>query len=716
MHDPNELKAALERLLAGTATDADRNALHTALTRGVLVTGEHAVAIGGNVSDVIITTGDQNIVFSLKGADAAAVRAALSSITPTRLHQVPTPPADFTGRETEQQELLAAIEQGGVTISGLRGLGGIGKTALALKLVELLKPRYPDAQFYLDLKGASPQPLTAAEALAHVIRAYHPAAKLPDNETELRGLYLSVLDGQRALLLMDNAANAEQVEPLIPPAGCVLLVTSRRHFTLPGLVAKNLDTLSTAEARTLLLAIAPRIGAWVDEIAALCGHLPLALRLAAGALANYLNLKPADYVRRLQDQQQRLQLIEASLSLSYELLNEELRERWRCLAVFPDSFADDAAAAVWEVEVEQAQQTLGELIAASMVEWNETTGRYRLHDLARLLAAAKLSAQERAAGKQRHARHYYEVLADANELYLEGGEALARGLALFDLEWANIQRGHAWVAAQDVEIDEDVTRLGMAYPLVSAYVLELRQHSRERIRWLEIALAATQRLKDRTGEGAALGNLGIAYYSLGETQDAIQFYEQALLIYRDIGDRRAEGYALGNLGVAYGDLGETQRAIQFYEQQLTIVRELGDRRGEGGVLGNLGIANYSLGETQRAIQFYEQALLIARELGDRRGEGSALGNLGSAYKNLGETQRAIEFYEQQVTIVREIGDHRGEGNALWNVSLALNQLGKRTEAIQHAEQSLIIREQIEDPNAAKVRAQLAEWREERNHD
>ncbi len=118
----------------------------------------------------------------------------------------------------------------------------------------------------------------------------------------------------------------------------------------------------------------------------------MALRLAASALVRYRNLTPADYVRRLQYRQQRLQLIDASLSLSYELLSEDLRERWRWLAVFPDTYAVYAAAAVWEVEVDQAQDTLGELIAASLVEWNETSDRYRLHDLARLFADEKLNA------------------------------------------------------------------------------------------------------------------------------------------------------------------------------------------------------------------------------------------------------------------------------------------------------------------------------------
>ena len=162
---------------------------------------------------------------------------------------------------------MSQIERG-VTISGLQGQGGIGKTALALVLAEALKPRYTDAQLYLDLKGANKQqPVSVAEALSHVIRAYHPTAKLPEGVEELHALYLSVLNNQRALILMDNARDAAQVEPLVPPDTCVLLVTSRQHFTLPGLYAKRLDTLSPEESRELLLKIAPRISERAGEIA-----------------------------------------------------------------------------------------------------------------------------------------------------------------------------------------------------------------------------------------------------------------------------------------------------------------------------------------------------------------------------------------------------------------------------------------------------------------
>jgi tetratricopeptide (TPR) repeat protein len=714
MPNANELKAALERLIAGTASEADVNALRNALTSGVLVTGGRAVALGGNATDVSIATGD-HIEFSIRGGEAATVLAALNSITPTRLHQVPPPPADFTGRVDELRELLAAIKQGGVTISGLQGMGGIGKTALAFKLIEQLKPHYPDAQIYLDLKGASTQPLNAAEALAHVIRSYLPAAKLPDSETDLHALYLSVLEGQRALILMDNAFDAKQVEPLIPPASCVLLVTSRWYFILPGLAAKSLDALTATDARALLLRIAPRIGEWADEIAKLCGYLPQAVRLAAGALAKYINLKPADYVQHLQDRQQRLQLIDASLSVSYELLSEELKKRWCRLAVFPDSFADDAAAAVWEVKTEQAQHTLGELIAASMVEWTERVNRYRLHDLSQLFADSKLSEEELNVAHKRHAIHYKDVLTTAKELYKEGGGALRRGLAFFDLEWGNIQAAHAWVAARGVEAEEDVAHLAMTYPNAGIYVLDLRLHAREWIHWLELSLAAARRLKDRRYQGNALGSLGIAFWKLGENRRAIQFHEQYLAISREFGDRKGEGNALGNLGNAYRDLNETKRAIQLYEQALIIACEIGDRRSEGNGLGSLGLAYTQLGETQRAIQFYEQALIIAREIGDRRGEGNGLSGLGLAYAQLGENHRAMQFYEQQLIIVREIGDRKGEGDALWSMSLALDELGERAQAIQHAELSLAIHDQIDDPYAEQVRAQLAAWREESGH-
>ena len=705
------------------------------------------VGIVGETSENIIITGPGTTV--VRGGDYES-----AAPTATALHQLPPPPGDFTGRQAELDELMAEMRKGGATISGLRGMGGVGKTALALKLAEQLTERYPDAQLYLDLKGTTSDPLTAADAMAHVIRGFQPTAQLPESEAELRGLYLSALHDKRALLLMDNAANREQVEPLIPPSGCVLLVTWRQRFTLQGLYARDLDTLPPGDARDLLLAITPRIKQQADSIAKLCGYLPLplplALRLAAGVLDERMDLNPQDYVNRLADAQKRLELVNASLSLSYDLLSPEMQGLWRALAVFPETFDVKAVAAVWELEPEAAQDKLSELVSYSLLEWNGATRRHRLHDLAQVYADSRLTETERRATQQRHAAHYWAVMGTADQLYFKGGEDLMRRLELFDLEWGNVQSGQAW-AAVHTEEDEAAARLCSDYS-GAANLLALRQHPRQRIEWLQASLAAARRLKDREAEGVHLGNLGLAYIDLEETRRAIEFYEQTLEYHRKSGDRRGEGTDLNNLGEAYRRLGETRRAIEFYEKALAIDREIGERRGEGYALGNLGLAYARLGEMRRAIELYEQRLVISREIGDRRGEDNALGNLGNAYLDLEETQRAIEYYEKHLVIAREISDRRGEGNALgslgrayhrleqpsraielyeqclvihretgarrgegndlWNMALALEKLDNRVQAVASAEAALEIYDGIEDPNVDTVRERLAEWRGE----
>jgi predicted ATPase len=333
------------------------------------------ITIGGDVvsGDKITTTNITNV--------HAAASLALN------LHQLPSPPRDFTGRAAELDELMAAVEAGGVTISGLHGLGGIGKTALALKLAEALTPHYPDAQFYLDLKGvaavpAGDKPLMPAEALAHVIRAYYPTSKLPDSEAELRGLYHSVLHGKRALLLLDNARDAAQVAPLLPPSGCIAIITARLHFTPAGGRSFNLDQLSSDEAKALIVKIVQRLSAEelagaLDEMAQLCGHLPLALRASASALQERVDLGPTDYLRRLRDENKRLQLegikaegvpisVAASFNLSYQVLTEAQQKLWRALAVFPADFDRAAVAAVWELEPDPAHDALSELVKYSL--------------------------------------------------------------------------------------------------------------------------------------------------------------------------------------------------------------------------------------------------------------------------------------------------------------------------------------------------------------
>ncbi|MEO7418530.1 MAG: tetratricopeptide repeat protein [Thermoanaerobaculia bacterium] len=575
--------------------------------------------------------------------------------------------------------LRSNLAEGGTgAIFGLRGMGGIGKTTLALKLANELKPRFPDAQIYLDLKGVDPQPLTAAQAMTHVVRSFHPESRLPESEAELAGMYRSVFEGKSTLLLMDNAARKEQVEPLIPPSTCLLLVTSRFRFTLPGLVDRDLDEMPQEDAKALLLKIAPRIKDAADEIARLCGRLPLALRLAASTLAERPDLSPSEYARRFKEGKERLEPVEASFKTSYELLSEERRRLWCMLAAFPQTFSAEAAAAVWDLEIDTARDHISELVRISLVEWEEKEGRYRLHDLARVFVDRRLQAITRDIAQRRHAQHFLQVLDQADKLYERGGEALRIGLHLFDTEWGNIQAGQAWAAAR---FQNDAgAKICSDYSCLGTYCLDIRQYPKDKICWRESALEASRHLGDKKSESSHLCNLGLAYAELGQPQRAIEFYELDLVIAREIGDRRGEGQTLGNLGLAYSDLGEIDRAIEIYKQDLAITREIGDKRGEGAALGNLGMAYADAGNPLLAIKLYEEHLAISQEIGDRQGEGHALGNLSRAYVDIGEIRRGIELYKKRIAISDEIGDRSGKAQDSWHLGQKLERLGDLTQA------------------------------------
>jgi len=646
----------------------------------------------------------------------SAFTAPLSS-----LHQLTPPVSDFTGREAKLDELRKKVKQGGVAITGVRGMGGAGKTELARRLAAELKADYPDAQFELDLKGVSPQPLSPADVLSAILRVFHPSTKLPERVEELAALLRQTLNGRRALLLLDNAKDARQVAPLLPPLpGCLVLVTSRQHFALPGLDAVNLGVMEPPEARALLLKIEPRIGSEADALAETCGRPPLALRLAASYLDVNEHIAPADYLRQLRDSRHRLQLLdkareltaeelglEASFTLSFQQLPPEQQQRFTQLAVFPQSFDRAAVTAVWGIEESAAGDTLDLLRQLSLLEWDEQTRRFELHDLLREFARNQAKPEEMDAAKRRHAQHFIRVADVAKRLYKQGGENVVAGLALFDRERAHLEAAFDWLESRT---DKESAPLLVTLVNAVAYTSNLRFHPRQLIRWLEAQAKAARLAGHRQGECLARNNLGLAYAALGDARKAIEFYEQALAIARKIGDPPGEGNALGNLGSAYLDLGDARKAIEFYEQALVIARENGDQCGEGLALGNLGSAYLALGETRKALAFYEQALVIDREIGDRQGEADELGNLGSAYLALGEARKALELYEKALVIGREIGDRRGEANALSNSALALDKLRDRAQAIVRAEAALRIFEAIEHPNAAKVRATLADWR------
>ena len=219
---------------------------------------------------------------------------------------------------------------------------------------------------------------------------------------------------------------------------------------------------------------------------------------------------------------------------------------------------------------------------------------------------------------------------------------------------------------------------------------------RKAVKYCEKHLKIAIEIGDRYGEGAAYGNLGNAYCSLGDYQKAIEYLEKGLKIAIEIGDRGGEGGAYGNLGTAYRSLGNYRKAIEYLEKHLKIAIEIGDRGGEGAAYGNLGTAYRSLSDYRKAIEYLEKHLKIAIEIGDRGGEGAAYGNLGTAYQSLGDYRKAIKYPEKQLKIAIEIGDRGGEGAAYGNLGIAYWSLGDYRKAIEYHKKHLKIAIEIGD--------------------
>jgi len=522
---------------------------------------------------------------------------------------------DFIGRGNELGDLRESYSNE-KRVFLLHGVGGVGKTALALEFAAEIKGGYA-AHIFVDMQGLNRPALAAEAAMYEVVKQFEPSIPANLDPNDLRGLYVQFLTGSSTLLVLDNADDAQQIEPLNVVDNSCLLVTSRRRFDLAAGEICEVEKMSETDAKDLLVSIAgaTRLGEKADELAERCGRLPLALRAAASALKKNRLISIESYIGKLQDRKERLRLqdptrrnltVEAAFDLSYELLGADLQMRWRQLAVFPADFGADGAAAVWAMNMDDADETLNELDGYSLLEVDEETGRFALHDLARDYTTEKLAAAELAALQRLHAKHYAEAL---RFVQIEQKHDYQNALDSLDLEWNNITAGQKW-SADSVETDNEAAHTCLLY---SGYVPEfvaMRLHPREFIEWQTAALTAAQKLGNKQAQGNHMGNLGIAYQSLGEYRKAIEFYEQALEISRLIGDRQGEGNSLGSLGNAYQSLGEYRKAIEYHEQALKISRLIGDRQGEGNRLGNLGVAYQSLGETEKACGLWREALAI----------------------------------------------------------------------------------------------------------
>ncbi len=251
----------------------------------------------------------------------------------------------------------------------------------------------------------------------------------------------------------------------------------------------------------------------------------------------------------------------------------------------------------------------------SLVNYNDESKRYKLHDLTRLFASHGLPDAERYATQLRYTKHYLEVIRTADNLHKQRGDSVMQGRALFRLERMNIEHGQKWASENDAaQVFDDYLNASLR---AIALCLHWGSDPRKWFRSVEDALMR-MRMKNPQYVGFHLGILilGYAYFTEGETRKAIEFYEQALIIDRELGDRRGEGTDLDNLGSAYAALGETRKAIEFYEQRLVIAREIGDRQGEGYATFKMSLEFDKLGERVNTVKYADAALKILEAIED----------------------------------------------------------------------------------------------------
>jgi tetratricopeptide (TPR) repeat protein/transcriptional regulator with XRE-family HTH domain len=736
--------AEAARLSTRTVSDLERGIHRSAQkdTAGLLA---DALGLAGAVRTAFVAAarGRVPVTEVLDARNAAAALAAAAG-NPPRAAAAPVPhelPADveaFTGRAVELAELDFLLPgtaepqdgtAGPVVISAVSGTAGVGKTALAVRWAHRVAPDFPDGQLYVNLRGYDPgRPVPAAEALAGFLRALGVGDQdIPLGEAERAARYRSTVAGKRLLVLLDNAATAEQVRPLLPGAATVMvLVTSRDSLT--GLVARDgahrldLDLMPAAEAVALLRAlIGQRAGAdpaSAEMLARLCARLPLALRVAAELAAARPGTPLATLAAELADEGARLDLLDGGgdprgavasvFSWSYRHLPADAAQMFRLLGLHPGADWDRyAAAALTAASVPQASRVLGVLARAHLIQ-PASLSRYGLHDLLRAYAAGLATTLDSDAGRRaaltRLFDYYVAACAAAMDCYSPAGRRPGSPAASTPVpEFSDVAAAVAWLKAELATLTAVAAyTAGHGWPghtVVLAATLDRYLeggHHAEGLAICSHALSAARRTGDRAAQARALIGLGQFHRRQGHYLQAADCLRQALAQAREGDDQPGQARALTNLGAISFGQGHYQQALAHCQEALGLFRELGDQVGEAGALTSMGLVYAAQGYYQQAAGQHQQAVAVAREAGHRSREAAALTNFGEACYGQGYYAQAADYSQQALTLARELGDQYVETYALTALGAACCRRGRYAQAADYSQQALTLARELGD--------------------
>jgi len=662
--------------------------------------------------------------------------------------QLPTGVAHFTGRAAELRVLDSLLAKAGsaggsVPISVISGTAGVGKTALALHWAHQSAQEFPDGQLYVNLRafGASRGPARAAD----VIRAFLDALGVPRGDWPAgidaqAALYRSALAGKRLLVMLDNAADEEQVRPLLPgSATCLVLMTSRRR--LAGLAASEgaslitLEVMSEPEALELLAA---RLGnertagalEAVSQLATLCARLPLALSVAAVRGAESTNADLAALASRMQDAESRLDVLDlgerdgntrAVFSWSYKKLSRPAARMFRLLALHPGpDIGIGAAASLLGCQVGQARQYLAELADAHVIT-EHIPGRWTLHDLLRAYANELARSEEDrdalAAATQRVLDYYVQaawsaavvlcphrdpafvafVPAGSEPDCLDGPD---EAMAWFGAEHQVLVDIISWAAAAGS--DAHAWRLAWA---LNDYLTRTERWDAQRLT-MEIALEAALRSGDKAGLARAHHGLGCAQLPPDAGIAGHEHLDQALALYRELNDLNGQALIHFQFGMIFEREGRNDEALGQGLHALKLARASGHRFHEANALNMIGWLHAQLGHYELALKRCRQALVLHRALGNRLGQAATWDSIAYVSHQLGNYALAARRYQRALNLSRELDCRGVQAAILDHQGDNCNKAAFPAAARDFWEQALAILDDLGSADANGIRRKL----------
>ncbi|MER5478469.1 BTAD domain-containing putative transcriptional regulator [Streptomyces sp. NPDC002734] len=591
--------------------------------------------------------------------------------------------SDFTGRHEELAALLNHVKARNETSEGytpliaIDGMGGSGKTSLAVRAARQAADLFPDGQLHIDLRGYTPgEPsVTPSSALDSLLRALGtPGDRIPDDLEGRAALWRSTLAGRRTLLLLDNARDVGQVLPLLPAEpGCLVLVTSRaRLLDLDGAEWISIGPMSEDDGAQLLtemlgearVAAEPKASA---DLVELCGRLPLALRIVAARLRNrprwtvqYLADRLHDETRRLEELSAGERSVAATLRLSYQAMAEEYRTSFRLLGLHPGTVIDvHSTAALLGMDTHDAESVLERLLDVHLLEQPEI-GLYRFHDLVRNFAQSQggpATEEVDAQGVEQLLGYYLTVTEEACQVLFPGRKRSSTGLAPYGGELPPLQdpeRASAWFDREHGSLPAAVAlseRHGLdrhTVWLTRNIVFQLNALGRfEDFRHLsQVAVKAARRVQDLALLGASLSSLGIACWKLGHFDEGIEVTSEGRDIAVRLGEKHTEAHSESTIGLLLTVLGQHAEALPHLERAMALEHELDIPRSQAETLTILSTLYEQWGRYGEAATAARRALEIHRQVDYRSNRVMALTDLAFAHVGLGEYEDARTCLER----------------------------------------------------------------------